>query len=161
MTNPDSRHTVITEDAPDRVERRSIVINATARDIFDLLADPARHREIDGSGTVRDPATSAPARLSKGERFTMSMKMGVPYRMTNEVVEFVDDELIAWRHFGGHIWRYSLEAAEGGTKVTEEFDWRPSKAPALLKLRRAPRDNAAAIEKTLIRLAQRFEADSK
>ena len=30
------------------------VIPAPAEKIFDLLADPARHRDIDGSGTVRD-----------------------------------------------------------------------------------------------------------
>ncbi len=30
------------------------VIPAPAEKIFDLLADPSRHREIDGSGSVRD-----------------------------------------------------------------------------------------------------------
>ncbi|WP_051071448.1 SRPBCC family protein [Ilumatobacter coccineus] len=53
---------------------------------------------------------------------------------------------------GGHIWRYTLEPVDGGTKVTEEFDWRPSRAPFLLKLMKTPKQNAASIEKTLKRL---------
>jgi Polyketide cyclase / dehydrase and lipid transport len=152
---------VLTEDAPDRVERRSVVVDASAAEIFDLLADPTRHREIDGSGTIRDAAPSAPSRLSKGAKFGMSMKWFVPYRMTNEVVEFVENTTIAWRHVGGHIWRYTLQEVQSATenvrcKVTEEFDWRPSKAPFVLTLMGAPKSNAESIEKTLARLADKF-----
>lgn len=150
-------HAVNTEDAPDRVVRRSVVVAAPASEIFDVLADPSRHHEIDGSGTVRSPSESAPERLSKGAKFGMSMKHLVPYRMTNTVVEFTENEQIAWRHMGGHIWRYSLEAADGGTKVTEEFDGRPSKAPFLLKMTGASKANAEAIEQTLTRLADMFD----
>ncbi|MFN3255053.1 MAG: SRPBCC family protein [Ilumatobacter sp.] len=145
---------VVVEDAPDRVERRSIVIDAEPGAIFDLLADPSRHQEFDGSGTVRDASDSAPQRLSNGVKFGMQMKWFVPYRMTNEVVEFVENESIAWRHMGGHIWRYTLTPTQGGTKVIEEFDWRPARAPFALKLMKAPQQNAASIEKTLARLAQ-------
>jgi hypothetical protein len=83
----------------------------------------------------------------------MEMKVVVPYRMTNEVVEFVENDTIAWRHLGGHIWRYRLEEINEGTKITEEFDWRTSKAPPLLKLMGYPAKNATSIEKTLERLA--------
>ncbi len=148
---------VIVEEAPDRVERRSVIVDASPGDVFDLLADPRRHHEIDGSGTVREAGLSAPERLSAGAKFGMKMKYGVPYRITNTVVEFVEDELIAWRHLGRHVWRYRLEALEGGgTKVTEEFDWRPAIFPPALKLIGAPTDNAEAIEKTLTRLADHF-----
>ena len=150
---------VTTEDAPDRVERRSVVVQAPASDLFDLLADPSRHHEIDGSGTVRDAKSSAPSRLSLGSTFGMNMKWFVPYSMTNEVVEFVDNEKIAWRHMGGHVWRYTLEPLDDQRcRVTEEFDWRPSRAPIVLKLMGSPSDNATAIEKTLVRLAERFSA---
>ena len=59
------------------------------------------------------------------------MKLVVPYRMTNEVVEFVENETIAWRHLGGHIWRYRLDEVDGGTKITEEFDWRTVQGAAV------------------------------
>lgn len=148
---------VIVEDAPDRVVRRSVEVDAPASEIFDLLADPSRHHEIDGSGTVRSSRLSAPERLSPGAKFGMKMKYGVPYTITNTVVDFVDDELIAWRHLGRHVWRYRLEELDGGrTKVTEEFDWRPALFPPALKLINAERDNTQAIEKTLERLAELF-----
>lgn len=143
---------VTVEEAPERVERRSLVITAPPSAIFDLLADPAKHHTFDGSGTVRECTADTPDRLSAGAKFGMKMKFLVPYKMTNEVVEFVENETIAWRHMGGHIWRYTLEAVDGGTKVTEEFDWRPSRAPFLLKLTKTPQQNATSIEKTLERL---------
>ena len=150
---------VTVEDAPDRVERRSVVVDAPAAKIFDLLADPRRHHEIDGSGTVREAQLSAPERLSPGAKFGMKMKYGVPYRMTNTVVDFVENEVIAWRHLGKHVWRYRLEALDDGrTKVTEEFDWRTAIFPPGLKLINAPRDNAVAIEKTLARLSELFDS---
>lgn len=148
---------VVVEDAPDRVERRSIVVPAPASEIFELLVNPARHHEIDGSGTVRESSGSAPERLSANAKFGMKMRMGVPYRMTNTVVDFVENELIAWRHIGGHVWRYALEdLGDGTTKVTEEFDWRPARFPPGLKLIKAPQQNAESIEKTLVRMAALF-----
>ena len=74
----------------------------------------------------------------------------------NEVVEFDEPSLIAWRHMGGHIWRYRLRPVDGGTEVTEEFDWRPSKSGLAIKLTAAPKRNAKAIEATLDRLAAHF-----
>jgi hypothetical protein len=105
------------------------VIPADAGAIFALLVDPRRHRDIDGSGTVRD-ATDLPDRLRLGSTFGMSMKMGVPYSMVNEVVEFEENRRIAWQPRmkiagwmgGGRIWRYELEPVEGGTRVTETWD---------------------------------------
>ena len=151
MTEP----TVIVEESPDRVERRSIVVDAPPSTVFDLLADPRRHGEIDGSGTIRGVQSSAPERLSEGATFGMKMKLGVPYPMTNTVIEFVENERIAWRHYGRHVWRYTLEPVDDGarTKVTEEFDWRPAVFPPALEWFRLPRRNAASIEATLRRLA--------
>jgi uncharacterized protein YndB with AHSA1/START domain len=150
-------HEVAIEESPERVERRSIVVDAPAQTVFDVIADPRRHHEFDGSGTVRSSRSSAPARLEAGAKFGMNMKIGVPYRMTNTVVEFTEGESVAWRHLGGHVWRYGVEPVDGGTKITEEFDWRTSRIPALLKLMKAPSGNAEAIEKTLTRLADLVE----
>ena len=141
---------------PAKVVSRSTIVPAPAQMIFDLLADPRRHGEIDGSGTVQSAQINAPERLSLDATFGMQMKMGLPYKITNTVVEFEENKTIAWRHVGGHIWRYILEPVDGGTKVTEQFDWNKSKAPLILKLRKSPQDNAKSIEKTLENLVKRF-----
>jgi hypothetical protein len=141
----------------DRVERGIRFVPADPQAIFDLLADPSRHTEIDGSGSVRGSNEDAPERLALGTKFGMSMKMGVPYKITNEVIEFDEPSQIAWRHMGGHVWRYRLRPVDGGTEVTEEFDWRPSRGALVLKLSGAPKRNAKAIEATLDRLAAHFQ----
>jgi uncharacterized protein YndB with AHSA1/START domain len=121
------------------------VVRAPAEQIFAILADPSRHREIDGSGTVRD-AVDAPTRVELGSRFGMDMKAGGAYRMVNEVVEFEPDRRIAWqarpdsalfaRGIGGRIWRYELEpqpeSEGGGTLVRETWDISQEKVPALV-----------------------------
>lgn len=105
-------------------------IAATPQAIFDLLADPRRHSDIDGSGTVR--GSRGPAqKLALGSKFGMSMRLGIPYGTENEVVEFDEPRRIAWqtraatfgmRMFGGRIWSYELEPVEGGTLVRESWD---------------------------------------
>ena len=135
------------------------VIPSAPGPIFDLLADPSRHREIDGSGTVRE-ATSGSVRLSRGARFGMDMRAGGSYRMVNEVVEFETDRLIAWQPrpaislarkvLGGRIWRYELEPVEGGTRVRETWDISQERLPALiLPLKGIVR---RSMEKTLSRI---------
>ena len=138
-----------------RVLSATRVVPAPAAEIFDLLATPARHAEIDGSGTVREPRGSrTPERLSPGATFGMSMRWGLPYSILNEVVEFDEPRLIGWRHFAGHIWRYRLEPlGPQSTKVTEEFDPRPSKHPRATRLLGWERRNARAVEQTLANLA--------
>ena len=74
-----------------------IVINAPAEKIFSYLADPHAHSIFDGSATVKS-VISGPRRLSLGARFGMKMKIRIGYRITNEVVEFDESKLIAWRH---------------------------------------------------------------
>ncbi len=138
---------------PGPVITRSRTIGAPAQRIFDLLADPAAHPRFDGSGTVKAP-TKAPERLSLGANFGMSMKIGAPYKITNEVLEFEEGRRIAWRHFGGHIWRYELEPAGDGqtTRVTETFDARPAKHPIVTRLMGFYRRHPSDIEATLERL---------
>lgn len=149
----------------ERVERVQRTVAATPKQIFDLLADPRMHAVIDGSGSVQGPIGSAPDRLTLGSTFGMSMRIGAPYRITNEVVEFEEDRRIAWRHAGGHIWRYLLEPAEAvtadgtrvpGALVTEEFDWGPSRAPWFIQLTRSVGRNRRNMEATLDRLAAHF-----
>ncbi len=139
-----------------KIVSRSTIVPASAQMIFDLLADPRRHGEIDGSGSIQSAQLDAPERLSLNATFGMKMKIGLPYKITNTVVEFEETKTIAWRHFGGHIWRYILEPVDGGTKVTEQFDWNKSKSPLVLKLRNSPQENAKSMEKTLENLVKKF-----
>ncbi|MGA0117113.1 MAG: SRPBCC family protein [Ilumatobacteraceae bacterium] len=141
---------------PAKIVSHSVVVPAPAQDIFNLLADPRRHSEIDGSGSVKAARVNAPERLSLGAKFGMDMRIVLPYKMTNEVVEFEEGKQIGWRHFGGHIWRYILEPVEGGTKVTEQFDWNTNKSPLMLKVMKAVDNNSKSIQKTLDNLVKRF-----
>jgi uncharacterized protein YndB with AHSA1/START domain len=129
------------------------VVQAPADRIFDLLADPAKHPVIDGSGTVRASRSTGPHRLELGARFGMDMKLGVPYRILNTVVEFEEGTLIAWRHFLGHRWRWQLkDLGDGTTEVTETFDWSTARVPRVIELMGFPAKNRKGIEATLARL---------
>ena len=141
----------------DKIVRGIRFVPAEPQAIFDLLADPAQHATIDGSGSVRSSKDAAPKRLALGTKFAMSMKLGLPYKITNEVVEFDEPSLIAWQHMGKHVWRYRLRPVDGGTEVTEEFDFRPAPSATALKLYGAPKRNGKAIEATLDRLAAHFQ----
>lgn len=114
----------------DRVVSVSRVIEASPEAIFDVLADPARHPEIDGSGMLRKSRGES-SRLALGSTFGMDMKLGpLPYRMSNTVKEFEENRRIAWAHIGGYRWRYELTPTEvdgaPATEVTESFDWSTS-----------------------------------
>jgi len=114
------------------VETVERVIPAPPEAIFELIADAKRHRDIDGSGTVRE-AHGDPEPLTLGSKFGMSMKMGMPYSMVSTVIEFEPNRRIAWQTRGpgplghlvaGRIWRYELEPVDGGTRVRESWDIR-------------------------------------
>lgn len=140
----------------------TIDIAAPAEVVFDTLADPAQHAKIDGSTTVRRLA-HGPHRLSAGSRFTMSMRLfGVPYRVTNRVVEFEPNRLIAWRHFEPQRWRYELEPVAGGIRVRESFDYSfyPLAGRWLIRLTGWPERNRRAIAQTLLRLKAAAEEET-
>lgn len=132
----------------------SRIITASPQRCFDIVADPAMHPAMDGSGTVRAPRPGSPQRLSLGARFAVEMKLGVPYRMTNEVIEFDEPHQIAWRHVGGHVWRYLFEAVEDGTRVTEQWDARPAAARSALVLLGYSTRNRRAIRASLQLLSE-------
>ena len=142
------------------------LIAAPAEKIFDLLADPTRHAEIDGSGTVRGVSEGETHRLALGDKFGMSMHAGIGYTMANEVVEFEENRLIAWQprptasiirpFVGGRIWRYELVPQDGGTLVRESWDIRQEKVPLMVRPMRSR--TIDAMTKTLERLAAVVEA---
>jgi uncharacterized protein YndB with AHSA1/START domain len=136
----------------------SRVIHTSPAAVFDVLADPAGHAIIDGSGQVTAARPSGPQRLSLGAKFRMDMKQGLPYRITNTVVEFEENRRIAWRHAGGHVWRYELEPVPAGTNVTETFDWSTSRAKWFIELMRYPTKHIPHMERTLERLDEHLTA---
>jgi uncharacterized protein YndB with AHSA1/START domain len=128
-------------------------LTASPEAVFAVISDATLHSVIDGSGTVISPKDWGQARLVLGSKFGMRMRMGVPYRMTSEVIEFEQDRLIAWRHPGHHVWRYELVPTDdGGTDVTETFDWAPARSPKALELVGYPARHEKAITETLERL---------
>ncbi len=128
---------------PVAVSRR---ICAPAHDIFQVLADPVRHLELDGSGSLRG-AVSTTMISGVGDVFVMKMYFSHlgGYEMNNHVVEYEQDRRIGWEPEAGrghpaaasdsseparwgHRWSYQL-APDGPdvTVVTEIYDC--SRAP--------------------------------
>lgn len=127
---------------PISVSRR---IEAPAAVIFAILADPARHPDLDGSRMLTEPVDPKP--LEKpGDVFTMNMhnKLFGDYVMVNTVAEFEPGRRISWDpatpEQGGNPsvppgsirWSYELTPdGDGATLVTETYDC--SRAPAELQ----------------------------
>lgn len=134
-----------THSSTDQVSVQRL-IPAPPEAIFALLADPARHSEIDGSGTVVKPrSTRGERRLGLGDSFGMQMDWGVGYSTRNVVTEFEENRRIAWRTlapspldklFTGRTWRYQLEPQEGGTLVRETWDVSTEAWPGRIFVRR-------------------------
>jgi uncharacterized protein YndB with AHSA1/START domain len=152
--------TITAVDAGPRQVSRSVDVAAPASDLYTIVADPRRHHEFDGSGTVRDNVRTS-ERLEVGSRFTTKMRMyGVPYRITSVVTALTPDQLIEWRHPVGHRWRWEFHATSPTTtRVTETFDYREAGTiKNLLRYYQATgfaKRNAAGIEATLCRLRDR------
>jgi len=97
------------------------------------------------------------------------MHLGIGYSMTNEVIEFDDGKRIAWQTrpsgrfqgnlFGGRIWRYELEPADGGTRVRESWDISQEKGPIknVLRTGRSKDHTRKSMEQTLAKIAQLTE----
>lgn len=138
------------------------VINAPASTIFALLADAGKHSSFDGSGTVQKSAQASQP-LSLGSTFGMSMRMVVPYKTTNAVIEFETDRRIAWQTtlvgglVGGRIWRYELSESDGGTLVRETWDISRDKQRPLLKRTGMPKQAEDGMRATLERIAELLE----
>lgn len=140
------------------VERR---IGAPPQLIFNLVADAARHPDIDGSGSVRRAKPGHPQRLHLRARFGMAMQAGMKYSMINTVEEFEENRLIAWRPMvpgipgllvGGRLWRYQLEPVDGGTRVRETWDISRDRQRFFLRRFGIPRKTEQDIQRTLGRI---------
>jgi hypothetical protein len=151
--------TVTVVDAGPRKVSRAAEVGAPAAELFEIVADPYRHAELDGSGTVVG-AVSGPRRLSADAQFSVRMKQyGAPYKITSRVTDFAEGQVVEWRHPLGHRWRWEFAPLpDGSTRVTETFDY--SQIGALkakgLELTGQAKQNAAGIEATLRQLQARY-----
>jgi hypothetical protein len=128
------------DDGSVEVSRR---IRAPAGRIFEILATPCRHPEIDGSGMLRGAVDDRPI-SGVGETFTVQMhRLGRDYTMINHVVAFERDRVILWEPSPGDVetaggdaagvgkpagyrWGYRLEPdGKDATVVTSVFDCGP------------------------------------
>jgi len=102
-------------------------ITLPAAAIFKLLADPARHPQIDANDNVAHADQGQ--RISVvGQTFTVELTNG--QKRENHVVEFDEGRLIAWKPAPageeprGHIWRWELEPVDDMTTLVRHiYDW--------------------------------------
>ncbi|MFD6195412.1 SRPBCC family protein [Mycobacteriaceae bacterium NPDC060252] len=149
----------VVEAGPQQISR-SVEVSAPASELFGIVADPRRHHELDGSGTVGQNIRT-PDHLEVGSRFSTGMRMfGLPYRITSTVTALEPDKVIEWRHPLGHRWRWEFEAlSPTSTRVTETFDFRNAGAVQLLLNYKLPgfiKGNTRGVEATLTRLHSRY-----
>lgn len=122
----------------------SRTIDASSKDIFDVLTLPARHREFDGSGRVRsDDRTDRIQAV--GDEFAMNMHAearGGDYRMVNRVTAYAPNERVGWQprpeeaqEPAGWEWVYELTpAGSDATEVTLTYDWSKVSDPKLASI---------------------------
>ena len=133
------------------------IVDASPREVFDFIRQPVNHPEISGDDSVRGVA-KGPDKLGPESRFGMKMRVGAPYRMSSKVVEFDEDRVIAWSHFGGHRWRWELEpAGERKTKVTETFDASTSRTPFVLRMMGLPKRHLTNVANSVANVVAHFE----
>jgi uncharacterized protein YndB with AHSA1/START domain len=134
------------------------VIAAQPQAIFDVLADPAKHCVIDGSGTVQAPRTQQ--RLAMGQSFGMTMHNRLSYKTNPVVTEFDEGRLLAWRNKGGPTWRYELFPTEDGTRVVETYDLTTMRGGSVIKITGLAKKTKQNMTKTLERLDRLVTTDS-
>jgi hypothetical protein len=149
----------------------SLRIDAAAPDIFEILADPGRHLDLDGSGMLREGASNSVI-SGIGDIFVMKMHNQAlgDYEMNNHIVEYELNRRIGWEpelrvaehpdgaptpvgNRPGQRWSFELTPdGPDATVVTEIYDC--SRAPELV---RSIVDNGngwvKSMSKTLERLA--------
>ncbi len=121
-----------------------ITIKAPAEAVFAILANPASHAAIDGTGWVRE-ALDRENLTEAGQIFRMAMyhdnHPDGSYEMANKVEVFDPPRAISWEpgqivagdlEVGGWIWRYDLSpVSQSETAVKLTYDW--SAVPQVLR----------------------------
>ncbi len=138
-------------------------INASSDAVFDVLSNPNRHVDLDGSGFVRS--------LDKGDRITavgdtfrMNMSgdhMGGDYQVDNHVTGYNENHLLAWETAPagteppGWQWVWELESqGSDSTLVRHTYDWDKVTDKELLAKISFPLVSQEQLEDTVQRLDQ-------
>ncbi|MFC7489286.1 MULTISPECIES: SRPBCC family protein [unclassified Knoellia] len=141
----------------------SRTIDAPAQAIFDVLSNPQRHPDLDGSGFVRS-VEQADRIKQVGDVFTMNMTgdhMGGDYQTDNHVTGYDENSLLAWQStpagaepFGWEwVWRLEQQGP-GQTLVTHTYDWSKVTDKEILQKVSFPLVSQGQLEDSLARLAE-------
>jgi len=140
----------------------SRTIDAPTTAVFDVLTNPERHAELDGSGFVVSDEKSDRI-TGTGQVFRMNMTgdhMGGDYQTDNTVVGYDPNHLVAWETAPadtdppGWEWVWRLEAqGSDATEVTLTYDWSKVTDKELLQKISFPLVDQAALEHSLDHLA--------
>lgn len=138
-------------------------IDVAPAQVFDLLTNPDRHAEFDGSGFLR--SADHPQRISAvGDTFRMNMAgdhMGGDYQTDNVVTGYDENHLLAWQTAPAGVeppgwewvWQLDAEGADS-TRVTLVYDWSNVTDPDLLKQISFPLVSQQQLEDSLDNLGQ-------
>jgi hypothetical protein len=116
----------------------TLTVAVSAARVFAVLADPATHSAIDGTGWVQEAVDREPL-TEAGQVFRMNMyhpnHPDGNYQMANKVQVLDPPRAIGWLpgtdskgdghlEFGGWLWRYDLAPlGPSETEVTLTYDW--------------------------------------
>ena len=137
-------------------------IDAPTSAVFDVLTNPARHPELDGSGfVVSDDRTDRIT--ASGQSFRMNMTgdhMGGDYQTDNVVTAYDANKMVGWQTAPagqeppGWEWLWELEAqGVGATDVRLTYDWGKVTDTALLQQIGFPLVSRAQLDDSLANLA--------
>lgn len=137
-------------------------IDASTTAVFDVLSNPERHNEFDGSGFVlSDDHTDRIT--ANGQVFRMNMQgdhMGGEYQTDNHVTGYDPNKLVSWKSAPADteppgwewVWELTAEGSDS-TTVSLTYDWSKVTDPAILKKISFPLVSADQLEESLAGLA--------
>ncbi len=138
-------------------------IDASTTKVFDVLSNPQRHAELDGSGFVISDDRSDRI-TATGQTFRMNMSgdhMGGDYQTDNTVTGYDENKLLAWQTAPagneppGWEWMWELKANDAAsTDVTLTYDWSNVTDPDVLSKVHFPLVPESALEASLGHLAE-------
>ena len=156
----------MSDDKQIQVQR---TINAPAASVFDVLSNPHKHEQLDGSGFVR--GLDRGDRITKtGQQFRMNMTgdhMGGEYQTDNVISAFDENKLIGWKTAPagseppGWEWLWELKSSgSDSTDVTLTYDWANVTDPEILKLVTFPLVSREQLDDSVAKLAEVVDNDN-